>query len=115
MGPHTRSKGRGLGLPGGARLIVVRRLPAGGTLVQGALHRSPNYAGAPPQTFFLLNNSPTVPQPCLQVCLPLDPSTYPDLFLLISTVCTILLTVMHNEQNINRKEKVSGRIFFFLA
>lgn len=35
------------------------------------------------------------------------------IFLLKSTVCTILFTVMHRgEENTNRKERVNGRVFF---
>lgn len=36
------------------------------------------------------------------------------IFLLKSTVCTILFTVMHRDgKNINRKERVNGKIFFW--
>lgn len=37
----------------------------------------------------------------------------PTIFLLKSIVCTILFTVMHrDEKNINRKERVNGKVFF---
>lgn len=71
---YEQSEGRCLGL-GGARLTAVRRLPAGGSLAQGVLGRSLDCASG--STSRLLS-AEQPPQPCLEICLPLDPSTYPD-------------------------------------
>ena len=92
---------------GGARLRAAR-LPAGGALAQGALRGSLNCS-----TSNLLSAEPPSSSVWRSVFL-LIQALIQTIFLLKSTVCTILFTVMHrNEENINRKGRVSGRILFW--